>query len=60
MELNKKKDLVGDMIRDLEQIKRVPKINYLKTKFLCCSRDLRKHKRLLEKSETKIKKELDL
>ena len=50
MDRRKKNTFIGGMIRDLEQIKRVPKMNYFKTKFLCCDPELRKHNRLLEKS----------
>ena len=50
MDRRKKNTFVGGMTKDLEQLKRVPKMNYLKTKFLCCDPELRKQNRLLEKS----------
>ena len=50
MERSKKEQFLGDMISDIEKLKRVPKLNYFKAKFPCCNRELRNHQRLLEKS----------
>ena len=50
MERSKREEFLGYMISDIEKIKRVPKMNYFKAKFPCCNREVRNHKRLLEKS----------
>ena len=50
MDYSKKKKFIGDMARDLDKLKRIPKINYFKAQFLCCNKELRNYKRMLDKS----------
>lgn len=50
MDYSKKKKFVGDMVRDIDKLKKIPVINYFKAKFLCCNKDLRNYKRMLDRS----------